>query len=852
MKKAKDIQKHPAHVTPREKQGDFGGIKIAVRFRPLTDTERKRGKTSVWGVDEVNNVGVIFKRNFSPKYHYDTVFQQDTDNMFIYETIASEIVSKAMGGINGTIFAYGGSNSGKTHTMFGSKGEMGIIQRVIQNVFELMKKSLKNEYRLRLSMLEIYNEKLNDLLDTSRTNLKIMENHSKSVHVENLTEVVLEYVEQALILIETGNANRTVFTDYIVSIIALDILYGLQMSAVSSKNESRNSHTLCRISIEVNDNSGSSGARRLSFLNLVDVASFDSARDASLGNKTERSFNNKSLLTLRTVIYRLSNFKRSNTHIPYRDGKLTRLLRSQLTGTGDRVVMICCISPVSSQKTETHNTLKFASQAEKIGSKEEEEAEEVTEEEEVTSEEPLFARYQREIAHLKMQLKEMSEESAVSEPTNYASDPRLQEELTNMRERLEEELYARMQREDDRITLNMRIDRLTRLILHSNKFQAEDRSPVYNLTRSQSCNDLMKAQSNFEDRVQRGFLGDMNTSFPEDLNPPPSSSNLYSFGLEINNPFNSSELKRNYDLGIEDLREELIILKKAMADREKELELKNRETEELLYVRIELQQMQKKLQEYESGTFLNEKLPLRNDGFVRSLSQSSSASTSTTESKLSRIEFSPECPHSVDEKPLCPPLNFVSEGDGPLESSDNSPTASMATTDSKLSATPFCVEKSSMDMEIRSLRPPLYPVLRGSSDQPMSSAEMHAKVERLASEVRQAFEELATKETQIETQRTEIVGFKDEAVSIREQLRNLASENERLKMRIHTMTSEQDRTASSSEMPFVRYPVVMGTRTSNLSLQQVYNCVGLDLPSNRTTALNDLHTLYDTYLGDDS
>jgi len=75
----------------------------------------------------------------------------------------------------------------------------------------------------------------------------------------------------------------------------------------------------------------------------------------------------------------------------------------------------------------------------------------------------------------------------------------------------------------------------------------------------------------------------------------------------------------------------------------------------------------------------------------------------------------------------------------------------------------------------------------------MSQAEMHAKVERLATQVTHAFEQLAAKERQIETQKNEIVTFKDEAVTIREQLRNLAAENERLKMRIQTMTSEQDR-----------------------------------------------------------
>lgn len=193
------------------------------------DKERERGETSVWGVDEANNVGVILKGNFSPKYHYDTVFQQDNDNQFVYETVASDIVSTAMGGINGTIFAYGVTSSGKTHTMMGYDGEWGIVPKAIQHVFELIEQSPGNEYLLRLSMMEIYNEVslahfydlsytclflqvLNDLFDPSKTNLKVREQKGKGIQVEGLTEVVLESADHALNLIETGNANRRVYS----------------------------------------------------------------------------------------------------------------------------------------------------------------------------------------------------------------------------------------------------------------------------------------------------------------------------------------------------------------------------------------------------------------------------------------------------------------------------------------------------------------------------------------------------------------------------------------------------------------------------------------------------------------
>lgn len=185
----------------------------------------------------------------------------------------------------------------------------------------------------------------------------------------------------------------------------------------------------------------------------------------------EGSFINKSLLTLGTVIHKLSESKGKKTHVPFRDSKLTRLLQSSLTGSGAKMAVICCVTPASSQAEETHNTLKFASRAKKIEIK--------TSKNELMDHKSLLARYQREIVDLKIQLKVMSEKAAASSGSaNSAPDPKLQEELTNMRERLEEELHARMQREEDRASLNRRIDRLTRLILHSTRAQAEQRYPL--------------------------------------------------------------------------------------------------------------------------------------------------------------------------------------------------------------------------------------------------------------------------------------------------------------------------------------------------------------------------------------
>ena len=176
----------------------------------------------------------------------------------------------------------------------------------------------------------------------------------------------------------------------------------------------------------------------------------------------EGSFINKSLLTLGTVIHKLSEAKKKS-HIPYRDSKLTRLLQSSLTGNGSRMAIVCCVTPSSSQAEETENTLKFAERAKKVRIK--------RSKNEMMDSKSVIAQLQRVIADLKEQLRNLKEKADAPPPSQAVPDPALQQELAKVRERLEEELHARMKREDDRLTLEAKIKSLTRLILHSTRAQ---------------------------------------------------------------------------------------------------------------------------------------------------------------------------------------------------------------------------------------------------------------------------------------------------------------------------------------------------------------------------------------------
>lgn len=317
-----------------------------------SDKERERGDHEVWNC-EGNAVGVLEADvGMSVKFVYDHVFDGFTPNQKVYSTVASSIVQSAMDGINGTIFAYGVTSSGKTHTMMGDDNTPGIVPHAIAEVYTLVAKFAKKEFLLRLSMLEIYNEVVNDLLDPANTNLRLRQDPRRGVYVEGIKEERLMSAEHALLVVATGNEHR-------------------KISATAFNEGSSRSHTVIRLTIEASDRPEYSGdrdahvSRTLSYLTMVDLAGSESAKaEVNHNQRVEGSFINKSLLTLSTVIHKLS--EGGAAHIPFRDSKLTRLLSNSLTGNAARMAVICTITPAATQAEETHNTLKFASRAKKV------------------------------------------------------------------------------------------------------------------------------------------------------------------------------------------------------------------------------------------------------------------------------------------------------------------------------------------------------------------------------------------------------------------------------------------------------------------------------------------------------
>ncbi|KAG8389762.1 hypothetical protein BUALT_Bualt01G0012300 [Buddleja alternifolia] len=426
----------PPPITPPGKTKE--NVTVTVRFRPLSGREIGKGDEVAWYADGDYTVRNEFNSDIG--YGFDRVFGPATTTRQVYDIAAQHVVGGAMEGINGTVFAYGVTSSGKTHTMHGEQKSPGIIPLAVKDVFGIIQETPGREFLLRVSYLEIYNEVINDLLDPTGQNLRIRED-SQGTYVEGIKEEVVLSPAHALSLIASGEEHRHVGSN--------------NFNLLSSR-----SHTIFTLTIESSLRGGNEGEEvALSQLHLIDLAGSESSKTETTGlRRKEGSYINKSLLTLGTVISKLTDGR--STHIPYRDSKLTRLLQSSLSGHG-RVSLICTVTPASSNTEETHNTLKFAQRSKHV--------EIEASQNKVLDEKSLIKKYQREISNLKQELQQLKR--GMLEKPNLTAPS--QEDLVNLKLQLEAgqiKLQSRLEEEEQaKAALMGRIQRLTKLILVSTK-----------------------------------------------------------------------------------------------------------------------------------------------------------------------------------------------------------------------------------------------------------------------------------------------------------------------------------------------------------------------------------------------
>ncbi|CAD6249303.1 unnamed protein product [Miscanthus lutarioriparius] len=414
-------------------------VTVTVRFRPLSPREIRQGEEVAWYAD--GDTVLRSEQNPSVAYAYDRVFAPTTTTRHVYDVAAQHVVSGAMEGVNGTIFAYGVTSSGKTHTMHGDQRSPGIIPLAVKDAFSIIQETPNREFLLRVSYLEIYNEVVNDLLNPAGQNLRIRED-PQGTFVEGIKEEVVLSPAHALSLIAAGEEHRHVGST--------------NFNLLSSR-----SHTIFTLTIESSPCGESNEGEAVTFsqLNLIDLAGSESSRAETTGvRRKEGSYINKSLLTLGTVISKLTDGKA--THIPFRDSKLTRLLQSSLSGQG-RVSLICTVTPASSNSEETHNTLKFAHRAKRI--------EIQASQNKIIDEKSLIKKYQTEIRRLKEELEQLKMGIITGTPSKDTEE----DNIILWKQKLEDgnvKLQSRLEQEEEaKAALLARIQRLTKLILVSTK-----------------------------------------------------------------------------------------------------------------------------------------------------------------------------------------------------------------------------------------------------------------------------------------------------------------------------------------------------------------------------------------------
>ncbi|XP_060007492.1 kinesin heavy chain [Lagenorhynchus albirostris] len=319
-------------------------IKVMCRFRPLNEAEILRGDKFIpkFKGDETVVIGQ------GKPYVFDRVLPPTTTQEQVYNACAKQIVKDVLEGYNGTIFAYGQTSSGKTHTMEGKLHDpqlMGIIPRIAHDIFDHIYSMDENlEFHIKVSYFEIYLDKIRDLLDVSKTNLAVHEDKNRVPYVKGCTERFVSSPEEVMDVIDEGKANRHV--------------------AVTNMNEhSSRSHSIFLINIKqenVETEKKLSGK-----LYLVDLAGSEKvSKTGAEGAVLDEAKNiNKSLSALGNVISALA--EGTKTHVPYRDSKMTRILQDSLGGNCRTTIVICC-SPSVFNEAETKSTLMFGQRAKTI------------------------------------------------------------------------------------------------------------------------------------------------------------------------------------------------------------------------------------------------------------------------------------------------------------------------------------------------------------------------------------------------------------------------------------------------------------------------------------------------------
>ncbi|KAF5304424.1 hypothetical protein FQR65_LT07954 [Abscondita terminalis] len=341
-----------------------GNIRVVIRVRPFNERENTPNNRNVikivdkttivfdpkeddepffyHGVPQKNR-DIMKKSNKNLNFTFDQVFGNEANNEIVFEFSTKSLIESLMNGYNCSVFVYGATGAGKTHTMLGREQDPGITFLTLMELFKKKEElEAERDFEIGITYLEVYNENVQDLLCPGPS-LSLREDGKYGVIVAGIKMQKIEATETVFELLEQGNRNRT-------------------QHPTDANAESSRSHAVFQVYLRMKFKA--TNEIRISKLSMIDLAG--SERGAATGFSgarfTEGANINKSLLALGNCINSLAD---GNRHVPYRDSKLTRLLKDSLGGNC-QTVMIANVSPSAFNYEDTYNTLKYAMRAKKI------------------------------------------------------------------------------------------------------------------------------------------------------------------------------------------------------------------------------------------------------------------------------------------------------------------------------------------------------------------------------------------------------------------------------------------------------------------------------------------------------
>ncbi|KAL1541249.1 kinesin-like protein KIN-5D isoform X1 [Salvia divinorum] len=339
---------------------DLKGVNVQVvaRCRPVSEGEIRAKTSTIISCDETKHQ-VIATQNTGSKqndkvFAFDKVFGPNSKQIDVYDDVVAPAIAEVLEGYSWTVFAYGQTGTGKTYTMEGEgrkhkAGEFhenaGVIPRAVQHIFDVLERD-SADYSMKVTFLELYNEEITDLLapDNAKKSLLLMEDGKGAVFVRGLEEEIVCSVDEIWAILDKGSSRK-------------------HTAETLVNKQSNRSHSILTITVQIKEPSTTDGSEmiRCGRLNLVDLAGSENILRSGAREVRAREAGeiNKSLLTLGRVIKALAD---NSTHVPYRDSKLTRLLRDSLGGK-TKTCIIATISPSILSQEETLSTLDYAFRA---------------------------------------------------------------------------------------------------------------------------------------------------------------------------------------------------------------------------------------------------------------------------------------------------------------------------------------------------------------------------------------------------------------------------------------------------------------------------------------------------------